>query len=108
MNDKELADKVVALGVATTSGDLYSRDNPYSDFSGISAKRFVRSWAVAGALIERCDHIDGMKMDTGHFHVLVWNSLNQGKGQHDSIPRAIIEACVGALDSVGDRLNHGD
>ena len=57
MNDQELADKVVALGVGHTKED-YGKvcyvppdGDDYHDI--LSAFGFVRNWRVAGALMEK-------------------------------------------------------
>ena len=117
MNDKELADAVVALGV----GKYHPRTNEagihVSSYSGLSINgheidgteervnsaitilvtpydKFVRDWRVAGALMEKCA--------TGEYSVLSdneWSALMNDDHQswNESLPRAIIEACVSAL-----------
>ena len=52
MNDKELADKVVALGVGRT---FPTDPNIWymPDYTATGATRFVRDWRVAGALMEK-------------------------------------------------------
>ena len=85
MNDKELADKVVALGLARETEIMaggHGNEHPETIYilndntlNAKDAKQFVREWSVAGALMERV-----INKDT----------------------RAIIEACVEALEPVLD------
>ena len=98
MNDTELADAVVALGVGYaqefTGGRRYTltlnRDH-------LDAPSWVRSWSVAGALME--------KFGNGFDHVLVVDTWEISYAterdayivRNKSLPRAIIEACVEAL-----------
>ena len=110
MNDKELADKVVALGV------YYRRtpDKPNGDpvyvkseywWDGLSARAFVRDWRVAGALMEKACHNKLMQVEQ-------WEDSTEWAvdfGGHacadnESLPLAIIQACVWAMESVPRRL----
>ena len=90
MNDKELADRIVALWVGDYHIDnmpdyLYSLDN-----TPFSAEQFVRDWRVAGAMMEKvCEDGETAWID------LVENRLNPWQ---ESLPRAINEACVEALE----------
>jgi len=82
MNDKELADRVVALGVGSVLDDgitylLVSDDGGYA-FNPVTT--FVRDWRVAGALMEKMDPVDLQQYFT-HTYMLKIK------------PRAIIEAC---------------
>ncbi len=95
MNDKELADRIVAVGVGYLAPvDLYGI--PLAASERATAKRFVRDWRVAGALMERV-------MDATKDRNKAWAMINpQGAWiswmvQPISLPRAIIEACVSAL-----------
>ena len=110
MTDKELADKVVALGVGGKSssyGDVYHL--PGSGFGSpdtTDSIDFVRDWRVAGALMEKCASVEidtignpwwvaayALKRDPdGHQLPERWF-----KSKGDNLPRAIIEACVEAL-----------
>jgi len=113
-DDKWLADQVVALGV----GELYDTDQHgnrryYSQKANypVAAERFVRDWRVAGALIEKTikdDKID-LRCVSGswmpsleRFDACVASSATPTYGVYldrssESLPRAIIEACVNAL-----------
>lgn len=93
MNDKELADAVVELGIDP---------HAYSDgMVKFPAEYFlVRDWRVAGALMEKM---------TGELTVweqiydndspvwIVETFLANVDGRNESLPRAITEACVEAL-----------
>jgi hypothetical protein len=103
MNDKELADRIVALGVGSGLADCYLIDA----FSQ-SAYQFVRDWRVAGALMEKMSSVHVYWDDIG------WSckateryvtGKDTGVGnvdaldrQYHDLPRAICEACVEALD----------
>ena len=50
--DKELADKIVALGVGVLEQCYYDFQTPLG-IDSLSAKHFVRDWRVAGALMEK-------------------------------------------------------
>ena len=115
---REIADKVVALGVGeSTLGDrgwLYRLDDDHIWLFEDTAETFLNDWRVAGALFEKCGgiyahcepHIDGwwcyvesnkaVKMPLKNFTV-----------ENESLPRAIIEACCEALDrdSTHDRAD---
>ena len=103
MNDKELADKVVALGVGSadiTVAFLGKYHAPDTYASPISADNFVRDWRVAGALMEALErdytvHINRYVMyDVDVFDAECLHAANQ---RNESLPRAIIEACCEAL-----------
>ena len=91
MNDRELADAVVALGVAKRYLGAAKR---------YPAKEFVRDWRVAGKMIEK---VDGVYVEAlfggGCFQVQVIKMDCESTDWHEdlSTPRAIIEACVEAL-----------
>jgi len=115
LDDKELADRVVALGIGGYAKLTEADTEPY-DFYGDfqSADQFVRDWRVAGALMEKCIGmaIEPLEIDSGYgrgWEVCNCFSVNSkfGGGDHcykfckaenESLPRAIIEACVEALD----------
>lgn len=99
MNDKELAKAVVSLGV----GEDHSGDLDWYSFNGTigaqqRAEQFVRDWRVAGALIEKY-------LQSGNYpsaFIDYWEDGNfscvtTSDGYDESLPRAIIEACVEAL-----------
>ena len=86
MNDKELADAVVALLPSIyRPGDYYRLFDVWHDdlVPGTMFSDIVRDWRVAGALM-----------------VLVYESyatLNEVTATFEGDPRAIIDACVEAL-----------
>jgi hypothetical protein len=96
MNDKDLADRIVALGILDLLG--WSR-------VGLLDYEIVSDWRVVGALMERCGgiyahnepHINGwwayVETDKA-----VRMPVTNGKVENDSLPRAICEACVAALE----------
>jgi len=95
MSDRELADRVVALGVGKKLDELYYSWGQQSD-------KFVRDWRVAGALMEKCTdlHYDTMP---GITTVIAWANNGNDSSEEievtESLPRAIIEACVEALET---------
>jgi hypothetical protein len=107
MNDKQLADAVVAIGVGRhqhfsdgrDKGDWYGYDS-----TGDSADVFVRDWRVAGALMEKVQHMSFERAHGTGFEVnaesydLVYGNVEI----KESLPRAIIEACVMALRKDGE------
>ena len=87
--DKELADRVVALGVgAKCPNGRYVDRSVDGDF--YSDAEFVRDWRVAGALMEKVGNIGlvGELFDQAD----LWYKPTE--------PRTIIEACVEALEPV--------
>jgi hypothetical protein len=116
MNDKELADRVVALGVGMRQdseiGPIYRY---YYEIPGDSIgpldlhdeKSFVVDWRVAGALMEKWPLLwygPGILADLGKFVAIAMNDKhdNIAEAHNESLPRAIIEACVEALDKDDD------
>ena len=114
MNDKELADAVVALGVASFYQGSYELHNWRGKF--FIAEGFVVGWRVAGALMERVVMLEVDQSLIGsepgeRQQILVganggapyWCDIPTMKASldvsrsSDSLPRAIIEACVEAL-----------
>jgi hypothetical protein len=103
-SDRELADRIVALGVGASDAD---GEPYYYNVRGylyniaddrIWAYGFVRDWRVAGAMMEKC--VDQAIVINDHSHAthstytcLVHKSL----ARNESLPRAICEACVEAL-----------
>ena len=89
MNDKELADRTVALGVGTRAdlGNgcvLYAPPNE----GDLDEREFVRDWRVAGAMMEKW---------CGEYKMTIAELLMEHG--YDAIdPRAINEACVEALE----------
>ena len=95
VNDKELADRIVALGVGNHQHFSDGRDKGdwYGfDCTGDTAEYFVRDWRVAGALMEKCKYTHG-----GYWFGVVWDQAGLTHTD-ESLPRAICEACVEALD----------
>jgi hypothetical protein len=82
---KELADRVVALGLIYP--DKESRE------LSVSAEAFVRDWRVAGALMEMVSPIDICK----RIGADRWNKDDDYDWLQD--PTAIIQACVEALEN---------
>ena len=109
MNDRELADKVVALGVGQRLPDEKDWWLYWLDSIGAPAKLFVTDWRVAGTLMEKCIGMtlhEELEIDSGYSRGWeVYNCFAFGDGQPykhtkangESLPRAIIEACVEAL-----------
>ena len=117
MNDKELADRIVALGVGEYRGDDRYLIAPPTDnvrergFQIVHraddglAKWFVRDWRVVGALMERVKSA-GHQIESIDDNVRVVRRGYQffnldalfGKSSNESLPRAICEACVAALE----------
>ena len=101
MNDKELADAVVALGVGAKSGEYcYSLEGiPHCGITGYPVYSFVRDWRVAGKMIEKVDavYVEAL-FGGGCFQVQVMMDCESTDWHEDlSTPRAIIEACVEVL-----------
>ena len=119
MNDKELADAAVELGVGSECEGFYShigsgflpekiqRTPAWFDHNNQSADLFVRNWQVAGALMEKC--LEDCKQD---YDINVERDITNGRylvsirgytvdatnySDNDNCSRAIIEACVSAL-----------
>ena len=104
MSDRELADRVVALGVGLRNPDekdWFVYGIP-SLFPATTAKHFVRDPRVAMALMERM--IAGeltiwrQAYDNDSPVWIVETHLTNADGRDESLPRAIIEACVEALE----------
>lgn len=96
MNDKELADKIVALGIGYQNPHPQSCDGVgfYTiDDDGMCANLFVRDWRVVGAMLERHREIR-----YGGLEALFALSAIDFIAKDDSLPRAINEACVEALN----------
>ena len=119
MTDKELANKVVALGVGDRSGTKFWR-TPSGHH--LDAPELVRDWRVAGVLMEKVkggfqywrmdyttDDLEGgqlVQIPDGYVWVIEPDKESASR-QDESLPRAIIEACVATLtDEQG--LNNGE
>ena len=100
MNDHELADAVVTLGVGESLGldvVLFPDEGHW-----IGVNRFVRDWRVCGALMERCFFHQFYKNDGDTEWSCAVASFEQDSTrdvdvENESLPRAIIEACVKGL-----------
>ena len=105
MNDKELADRVVALGVGRHLG-LASGEGDLRIF-GINKTpigntgMFVRDWRVAGALMEKCHQFE---VRIFGFKIKVGDSWVDNPEHPADLPRAICEACVAALENKDESL----
>ena len=107
MNDKELADKVVALGIGIrVDGEWYGlRDRPDDSqpMGTKKPKKFVRDWRVVGALMEKCFEVQVCGSDVTNDWAAVAMCLPTGKHwskvENDSLPRSIVETCVEALQT---------
>lgn len=112
MNDEELADAVVALGVGDSDHDsgISEYDAPIPGDTPLTADEFVRDWRVAGALMEKClvSRVDlELHLQSNYFEApgfwikgIVMDLSDTRERESDgreSLPRAIIEACVEAL-----------
>ena len=108
MNDKELADAIVALGVGyKRKRDLWNGAAAYcpdsnSDIAG-PVYAFVRDWRVAGALMEMGQAHFIEKLNDTMWAVRSDKPYGEGKTrdwyENESLPRAICEACVATLKS---------
>ena len=101
MNDRELADKVVALELDGLHGRYAHKAGNREWFTyarDMEAKEFVRDWRVAGALMEKCSGINTVRRDGQWKSYAVKNYGVASTASDDSMPRAIIEACCEALD----------
>ena len=95
MSDQELADKVVALGV----GNLIAVGNyQIGETTGLYADQFVRDWRVAGALMEKCLSVEFITVSRTREYSAVARTGKTADAINESLPRAINEACVEALD----------
>jgi len=109
MNDQELADKVVALGVGKFEGGRYWVHDESCDWDQwdgpVSADIFVHDWRVAGALMEK---VLTTNVDTWFYAEQMYNStefMAEIKSTCDELPefiseslsRATIEACAETL-----------
>ena len=97
--DKELADRIVAKGVGYHSihGNWYGLIGSLSD---MSAEEFVRDWRVAGAGIQKCQkiYIEYIGEPEQAVYARAENNRTWDWIHRESLPRAINEACVEALD----------
>lgn len=100
LTDKELADRVVALGIVEQP---YKRiDRYYLDRGFIDGPyNVVRDWRIAGALMRKCSQMRIQKNKDQNMRTAVtarsWHG-KEGVSESYNDERAIIEACVKALD----------
>lgn len=111
MTDQELADKVVTFGIGRSPRPLNYRIGGKS----LSVGAFLRDWRVAGALMEKCvkkSHVTHCLMNRNgdfsaanymqvedkdeEFGEVLFSQTSESFG--DNLPRAIISACVAALE----------
>ena len=111
MNDKELADKVVALGVLGWFETVDGHDGSLMTFAGvgpIATRLALRDWRVAGALMELGQAHFIEKVTDTKWAVRSDKPYGEGKTRewygNESLPRAIIEACVEALGEDKKRI----
>jgi len=99
MNDIELADAVVALGVVKRYPDEREWWCYFSDEVGQhTTKTLVRDWRVAGSLMERCFELNTTRTHAFNPYWPVQSAMSEHQFGGESLPRAIIEACVKALN----------
>ena len=94
MTDKELADKVVALGVGekdTFRSDMYTLGKFHS--VRYEADEYVRDWRVAGALMEKFGN-DHDRLMKALIHACAMMVCIPPRGP---LSHAIIAACMEAL-----------
>ena len=104
MNDKELADAVVALGVGVSANHggmvLYSIDH---GSIWLRPEEFNKRWTVAGALMEKVDAHFIERLSSKMWAVRSDRSWAEGITrewyENESLPTAIIQACVEGLEA---------
>ena len=103
MNDKELADKLVELGILYRNGNIYYLNATKQWLGGDTET--VRDWRVTGAMIEKVGGIYLHKEPhlKGKWHVYAETDravrlpVDHATHQDESLPRAINIACFQAL-----------
>ncbi len=95
MHDKELADKVVALGIAEQDRGFPNRFYIPNVSGALFTDELVRDWGVAGALMEKMLNEELLDVLGGRPAITIDDPVR---------PRDIIEACVEELDRVQQRL----
>ena len=110
MNDKQLADRIVELGIGNSYDNEHNRWYRYpakpAVGTGWPAEAFVHDWRVCGQLMERVTEVGRIGFigccTTDTFQCTALHGYgHQAKTHHavnESLPRAINEACVEALD----------
>ena len=103
MNDKELADKVIdcRIGRSSTWVDDTDYEIPGDYDRWVPAKAFVRDWRVVGVLMGKVDAHFIERLTESKWAARSDKPYGEGKTrewyENESLPRAIIEACVEAL-----------
>ena len=110
MNDKELADAVVALGVLGWFETIDGHDGSLMTFGGvgpIATRLALRDWRVAGAMMEKIEHRTDYEVQSWWGKEQYWVAIDTKHGflfddfiGDESLPRAIIKATVDALQAV--------
>ncbi len=99
MNDKELADKLESFGAEQCGNDYRWIDVGVID--SLPADEFVIDWRVAGALMEKVDAHFIERLNGRVWAVRSDKPCGEGKTrdwyENESLPNAIITACVEAL-----------
>ena len=98
MNDQVLTDSILFADIMDLN--VIDAADPLVDLGLNDVEAFLRDWRVAGALMESVQQvrykplpIEGARwVANASFGNYEWR-----KGSNDSLPRAIIEACVSAL-----------
>ena len=97
VSDKELADRIVALGIGKRTSFCMEING-----SVLSESKFVRDWRVAGALMEKVKDREWLTNVAHDGVVFVFTDRDEPYDcieiAGESLPRTIIEACVEALD----------
>ena len=112
MTDQELAEALFELRVVSFNPAYECAYNTVAGGKNMNAEQIVRDWRVAGALMEKLTMEGPDKLRTvmgsyhptlGSFEASVSVSATNVYGtyldrSHESLPRAIIEACCNALE----------
>ena len=105
---KELVDRVMALGVGkylglATTMDCDPRLYHINDRPVLGSAAFTSDWRVAGALMEKLipgvANIQFMHDGTVYVHTDWDADFAENSGGGESLPTAIIQACVEALEA---------
>jgi len=93
-----LADRIVALEVGSGWNKAYAVGKFVTCGTGLTAEEFTHSWEVAGALMEKCCHNKLMQIERWEDST-DWSVDFGGRccADNESLPHAIILACVEAL-----------